>query len=72
MLEKQKYPVSMSLTSDFGINTLHGKCSVGYDTIEISYSYDKMTFSELDEKMKEICQQLDEKDKIIEKLKKLK
>ena len=39
---------------------------------EISYSYDKMTFSELGEKMKEISQQLDEKAKIIEKLKKLK
>lgn len=72
MLEKPKYPVSMSFTSDFGIHTLHGKCNVGYDTIEISYSYDKMTFSELGEKMKEISQQLDEKAKIIEKLKKLK
>lgn len=72
MLEKPKYPISMSFSSDFGIHTLHGKCIVGYDTIEISYSYDKMSFSELGEKMKEISSKLDEKAKLIEKLKKLK
>lgn len=72
MLPKDKYHITMSFTSDFGIHTLHGKCVVGYDTIEISYSYDKMTFSELGEKMKEISSKLEEKAKKLEKLKKLK
>lgn len=72
MLPKIDYPTSFSFTSDFGIHTLHGKCQVGYDTIEISYSYEHMTFAQLGEKMKEISAQLREKAKKIEKLKKLK
>lgn len=72
MLPKPKYQVEISFSHDFGHNTIHGICKVGYDTVEVSYSYNKMTFSELGEKMKEISIQLEEKAKILENLKRLK
>lgn len=45
MLPKPKYQVEISFSHDFGHNTIHGVCKIGYDTVEVSYSYEKMTFS---------------------------